>query len=161
LRDERDRREVPRGVVRTLRRELGRNGKGPGKAEEQRVAVGRAVRNELGADEARRAGAVIDDDLLPQRLTEPLRHHARDYVDGTSRRRRREHAYRPAGVARVGRGLRRGERACAHHCEPCNFHKQAYQRSLLVGGSGGRRRPLFVGVKYTIGAAPKPLPNEC
>ena len=36
--------------------------------EQQRVAVGRRLRDELRADVAARAGAVVDDDLLPEAL---------------------------------------------------------------------------------------------
>ena len=74
----------------------------PGKTEQERVAVGCRGRDELGADQARGARAIVDDDLLAEHFAEALRDDARHHVDRTARGRRRDHADRPVGIIRVG-----------------------------------------------------------
>ena len=91
-RDHRDRREVFQRVVAQLRIESRVHGERADVAEEQRVAVGRAARDELGADLARRAAAVVDDDLLRPHFAELLRDDAAHEVGGARRRERDDDA---------------------------------------------------------------------
>jgi hypothetical protein len=47
-----------------------------GRGEEKRVAVGCRSRDGLGGEIGARAGPVLDNELLPETLREPLRHQA-------------------------------------------------------------------------------------
>src|SRR5262249_44612808 len=64
------------------------------RAEEQRVAVGRRARSELGRDIAARAGPVVDDDLLPPFVGKALTDDAREDVRAAPRRVGHQHAQR-------------------------------------------------------------------
>ena len=75
---------------------------------EERVAVGRRLRRELGADRAAGAAAVVDDDLLAEALAHLRRDAARDDVDRAAGRERHDETDGFAGV--VGRSLRLGSR---------------------------------------------------
>jgi hypothetical protein len=69
-RDQRDRHEALHRIERELPAER-RVGAERGRREEQRVAVRRALRDELGADVAGRAGTVVGDDADLPALAEP------------------------------------------------------------------------------------------
>ena len=71
-REARDRREVAHRVERQLlvQARIDRERRGD---HEQRVAVGRRFRDDLGAVEAARAGTVVDDDRLAERVAQALR----------------------------------------------------------------------------------------
>ena len=55
-----------------------------GGAEQQRVAVGRRLRDVGGADQAARAAAILDDHRLAEQFAEPRRDHAGDHVDAAA-----------------------------------------------------------------------------
>jgi hypothetical protein len=65
---------------------------------EQRVAVGRGLRGQLGGKDAGRAGAVIHDELLFQVIREPLAEKPREEVGRAPWRRRRQEAHRARRV---------------------------------------------------------------
>src|SRR5207245_1318641 len=83
--------------------------------DEQRVAVGRRLRHDLRADDAVRAGLVLDDEGLAELLLELRADHAR-YGVRTTGRRGDHHAHR---LARIALRLRSGRRhACEGKCKP-------------------------------------------
>jgi hypothetical protein len=60
----------------------------PGRAEEERIAVGLRRRDRLGADRsAGSAGAVLDHEWLPERRAEPICDEAGDNVNPAGRER--------------------------------------------------------------------------
>src|SRR6266704_3399548 len=80
--------------------------------DEKGVTVGRGLRRRLGADVAARAGAVVDDELLLERLGERLRELARIEIRAAARRRGHDEPDRPRrpGALRVrGRRQQRQE----------------------------------------------------
>ena len=85
-RHQRDRREIRDRVVRKLRIRAGRDRVGAGRAERQRVAVGRRLGRGVGADRAAGARPVLDDHGLAEPLAQPLRHDAGDDVGRAARR---------------------------------------------------------------------------
>ena len=62
-----DRREILHGIVRRLGLQAGRQ-REVGRREQQRVAIGCGLLHRLRADEARRAGLVLDHDRLAEEL---------------------------------------------------------------------------------------------
>ena len=72
----RDRNEVALGVERQLRVD-GRIDGEADRAEEQRIAVGNGLCGDVGADAAAGAGAIVDDDRLPERLPDRIGEDAR------------------------------------------------------------------------------------
>ncbi len=78
----------------------------------QRVAVGLAARHRLGTDETAAAGAVLDEELLPEGLTQLLREYSRQQVVSAARRIGDHDAHRlrrPIGRWRSGDGKESGE----------------------------------------------------
>src|SRR5439155_20345076 len=82
---ERDRREVLLRVERQrpVQRHVDRVGR---RRDEQRVAVGRALRDEIGADIAAGAGLVLDDDRLSQGFRKTRAQSARGEIRDSARR---------------------------------------------------------------------------
>src|SRR6266853_3676264 len=74
--------------------------------DDQCVAVGRGLRDELRADNAARAGAVLDDEILLQGLAQLLRYQAAQSVGGSARCERNDDAHGLGGPT-----LREGTRA--------------------------------------------------
>src|SRR6516165_1316786 len=103
--DERYRREVLDPVVRKIRVERRADRIGL-RSEQQRVAVWRSFRDDVGA--YRRAGArlVLDDDTLAQPPAESVGDETRRSVDRAAGRKRYHDAHRPRGI---GRRLSEGE----------------------------------------------------
>ena len=58
--------------------------------DEQRVAVGRAFRDDVGADRAARSGAVVDNRSLAEAFSEPHGDEARRDVVAAARRERHD-----------------------------------------------------------------------
>ena len=85
---------------------------------QHRVAVRRAFCDMRRADHAARAGAVLDDHRLPERVGELRRHHARDLVRRPARRRRHHDADDAVGIIRCRLG---GER---RGCEESGCRKE-------------------------------------
>src|SRR6267154_5807220 len=105
---ERDRGEVPLRVERQrpVQRHVDRVGR---RGDEERVAVGRALRDEIGADVAARSGAVLDDDRLPERFAQTGRERPRGEIGDPARRKSDDEPDRLRGVLRE-RGERKKER---------------------------------------------------
>ena len=71
--------------------------------EQERISIGRSLRGRLDADRARRAAAILDHELLAERLTQRIRPRATYDVARPSRRIRNDQL---DGPARPGCGLR-------------------------------------------------------
>jgi hypothetical protein len=81
-----------------------------GRQEHQRVAVRRRARNQLRADVAVAAPAVVDHELLAEPLAELDRDQAAEDVRGSAGRERNDQPHRPRGVGlRCSRGGERRE----------------------------------------------------
>jgi hypothetical protein len=104
--DQPDRREVLARIEAGIGVEARVDGNGSGVAEEQRVAVGRALDEGARADEAGAAGAVVDHDLLAEFARELLRDDARHGVDAAAGRVRHDKGDGAGGII-----LREGETA--------------------------------------------------
>src|SRR5262249_38244367 len=85
-RDQPDRREVLARIEAGIGVEARIDGDRSSMAEEQRIAVGRALDEGASADEAGAAGAVVHHDLLPERACKLLRDDARHGVDAAAGR---------------------------------------------------------------------------
>jgi len=84
-----------------------------GEREKQRVAVGRALRHVIGADDAGARRAVLDHEALPEALAQMLRQDARDQVGSTAGRERHHDAHSPCGVfLGAERGAHRQKNDC-------------------------------------------------
>jgi hypothetical protein len=92
-----DRHQVFDGIVGQLF-EHGRADGERGIAEEQRVAIRRRLRHDIGGDIATCTGAIVDDGLLAQRGTEPLRGDAGDQVTATAGGKRQDNPDLPSRV---------------------------------------------------------------
>src|SRR5262245_10506073 len=66
--------------------------------EQQRVAVGRGFGGDLGAQAAAGAGAVVDDDLLAERFSQPLADQAGEHVGAAAGRVGHDHADGSIGI---------------------------------------------------------------
>ena len=80
---------------------------GPDRAHQQRVAVGRGVRDQLGPDGAAGAALVLDDDGLPEARLQPLRNQPGGGVGCAARGKRHHELDRPLGIALRLDGVRR------------------------------------------------------
>ena len=72
--------------------------------QQQRVAVGRGLGNDVGADHRAAAGLVVDDEALAQRLLQPLREKAGVVVGRAAGGEGHDDADRPVGIALGQRG---------------------------------------------------------
>ena len=105
--EQRDRRKrLQRVVGQLVERRIDRMRDGD---DQQRVAVGRRLRHQLGADDAAGAGLVLDDELLAEPLAELRADDARQDVVEPARRERHDHPHRPVRIV-VLRGGRREQR---------------------------------------------------
>src|SRR5205823_13907403 len=95
---ETDRREILDWIVRELRIERGIDPVRRRRTEEQRVAIRRRLRNELGADRSGRTGAVVDDNRLSETVGELLTDRTRDQIERTARG---EGRYQADGLCRI------------------------------------------------------------
>ncbi len=92
-----DRRELALRVVsRLLQKRIDRHR--PARRCEQRVAVGRRLRRDVGSYHAAGARPVVDHDLLAEHVGHFLRHHAADQIGRLARRPRHYHAQRAVGI---------------------------------------------------------------
>ena len=94
--------EVAQGVVRQLLQVRGRHERR--RVDRKGVAVGRALREQVGADRAARAPAVVDHHRLPPLLGELAPEHPADDVERAARRERHDQPHRS------GRKIRRKHR---------------------------------------------------
>ena len=102
LRGQCNRREVLDRIVRYLLVEHGIE-RQRARRHQEGVAVVRRARDALDTDHVAGAGAVLDEELLLERLGEMIRHHARDDVGAAGGRRGHDDAH---GPVRPGLGLR-------------------------------------------------------
>src|SRR6185503_1185629 len=107
---ERDQAEVLQVVVRQLGVQAGGN-RLVDAVGEDRVPVGGRARRDLGADDAARAGAVVDDQRLPPDLAEALREEAPDDVGGAAGAERQDE---PPGLVGIGLRRARERRRCGY-----------------------------------------------
>src|SRR5262249_61283200 len=105
-------------------------------ALQQRVAVVRRVRNQIGGDVAAGAAAVLDDELLTELLAERLREHARGDVAGGAGGKTDDDAHRPRRVA-LRLGDRRGERGNAGYELQKSTARKCHGVSLPERGHDG------------------------
>ena len=124
LADQRHRRKARDAVVGHGLVEILVGDGGADRAQQQRVAVGRRLGHQLGADIAAGTGLVVDDHLLAPRLGEVLRHDAAQQVGRSGRRERHHHADLLVGIGRLRPAMARQQRcnkraghrsATAHH----------------------------------------------
>jgi hypothetical protein len=122
--DARDRREIAAELEAALRVHEVHDRLAADRPDEQRVAVGRALRRRVRADHRAGAGLVLDDDRLPEPRRELLPERARDDVDPAARRERHDEAQRlrrvglRRGWQRGGKQRRDGEEADDHERGP-------------------------------------------
>ena len=100
-----DRREIPGRIERQRRVERRVDRQRAGVGREQRVAVGRRLRDRLGRDVAAGARLALDDERLAERLGKLLGDEARRGVARPARREADQHAHR---LRRPGLGRGRG-----------------------------------------------------
>src|SRR5208283_2373879 len=96
--DQADRHEVLFDVKRKMFVEL-RVDRVRGKREQDRIAVWRRLRDQIGAQDAGGTATVVDDDGLPQQRGKWLGYDARDNVGTAAGRIGNDEANRPIGVA--------------------------------------------------------------
>src|SRR5262245_45260803 len=97
--DVRDGREVPHRIERQLRIGAWIDGDRAGRRRDQRIAIGLGFGAYFGADHARRAGAIVDDETLFQALAHLLEQRAHDDIETAPWRKRIDDPYRPGGIA--------------------------------------------------------------
>ena len=129
LRDQRHRHEVLLRVVRDLRVQARVDRVRAHRAHQQRVAVAGRLGDEVRADAAARAGAVVDDDRLAPRLLQLLRDAAAHDVERPAGRERHHEADRLGRIGLRG-GRRRADRA----------RRRQRQQQALHESSGRKER---------------------
>jgi len=110
--DRRDRHEIPHQDKRLVGNErfVGRVRVGH---REQRVAVGRGLRDSIAADDGAGAGAILDDEGLLERLGKVLRQHAGIDVGRPARTKRHDDLHGMGGI--ILRKRRRGRNGTAQN----------------------------------------------
>ena len=108
-----DRDEILRRIVRQLAIEIGIDGEGVLRGQQQRVAIGRRPCDRRRSDLIVGAALVLDHNRLAPFLGQPLRHGARDHVGRSARRQGHDDGDR---LGRIGLGMR-GGREQADTCE--------------------------------------------
>ena len=139
-RDARHRSEIAHEIVLEVRIEAHADRIGDGH-QEQRIAVGRRFRRDLGPDGRSGAAAIVDDDLLPERFGELRRHDARHRVGAAAGRERDDEADR---LHRVGLGVRGRRHACPSRDRDRAKHFECVHRSVPPPVfQAGLERPMF------------------
>jgi hypothetical protein len=92
-----DRREILRDVIRRHLVDGNREREAAGRIQ-QRIAVGRRSDDRLGPDDTGCAGAVLDHELLPEALAQPLGDEARHHVHAAAGRYRNNDPDRTLGI---------------------------------------------------------------
>ena len=127
--DRRDRHEVAHQLERLVRDQRFVDGVRV-RHQQQRVAVGRALGDRVGADDRAGAGAVVDDHVLPQRLLQPLCDDAAEDIGRAAGCERHDDADRASRVVlRVGG--ERGQRQKSATQRGC-------RRTATRAANGGR-----------------------
>ena len=119
-------------------------------AEQQRVAVGRGLRDRLRADVAARARPVLDDHRLAEARAERLGHHARAVVGDAARRERHDRCAAASAASPARSRWRRRSIKSGRERGQSNFHEtnsaRACNRKIAL-------TPFRVELRY----APLPL----
>ena len=137
--DGRDRLEVLDRVERKLRIEARVDRLRARIGHEQRVAVGRGLRDRVGADDAARAGAILDHDGLAPLLAQQLPDLAREHVGRAARRLRDDQLDDLRRERLRCCGCRRQAGAAKRQCERSQPHSSKHSRILpRVSGSLAR-----------------------
>ena len=140
----RDRRELGQGVVHRLLAEDLAVDVRAAVAVQERVAVGRRLRDAVAAHHAAGAADVLDDHLLPEIFRQPRRHDARGGVDRTAggeRHHQRHRTRRPLLRQRGGRQQSTGERRARPGRRDLCFLQAC---RLPSGGPSSRERRIAV-----------------
>ena len=128
VREQRDRIQIPLGIIAEIVVERPVGGHRTGRAHHQRVAVGRCLRPRVGADIAACPRPVIDDEGLPDGPRHPLEQDAHDHVaraaarkgnddlDGSGRVGLRRCRPWRSKDSDCGRGHVQKARTCHGHC---------------------------------------------
>ncbi len=128
-RDGRDRGEILQRVERHLGVEVRIDRDQAVLAEEQRVAVGRRLRDHVAGDVAVGAGMVLDHDRLVEKLGEFLSDHARDDVGGAAGRDRHDELDRARGILRERRSGRQRKEARRKEARQFRRHGASFRIS--------------------------------
>ena len=119
----------------------------PGGAEQERVAVGRALGDALGRHVAARAGYVLDHNRLAPGFGKLVADHPRNDVGGTAGHKADQDAERLVGIAllrkRVAYRQQRRQRSRdtdgLHRCSPVVSTDQAAEKSATAAPAAGRK----------------------
>ena len=136
--DQPDRREVLARIEAGIGIEARIDGDRAGMAEEQGVAVRRALDEGPGADQAGAAGAVVHHDLLTQRDRKLFRHDAGHGVDAAARRIGHDQRDGPGGIV-LGEGA--GTNTKSDRSHGCSLQKICATLPSPFLFSWTRRRP--------------------
>jgi hypothetical protein len=132
-----DRREIFCGIVSKILQHRDTGGLGGVGSHQQRVTVRTSARDLLGADRAKRAGAVLDHDRLPKSLLQMLAEHARDLVGSCTGRKRHDDFYLTLRVIAGGKGSmqrRNPGQDKAGENDRSQLHRQFLQELEISGG---------------------------
>ena len=132
--DHRDRLEVVDRVVGQLGAERRRHAMRARGDQADRVAVRRGLGDDIDAEIAAGAGAVLDDELLAELGREFLRHQAADDVGGGAGRERHHDAHRLVRIARP---------RCANDGEAASSASRVNASGDRVHGASSRARPVM------------------
>ena len=152
--DEADRREVLARIVARTGVEAGIDRRRAGMRHGDRVAVRRGLGGDAHPEHARRAAAVVDDDLLAETGAELVGDDARNRVDAAARRERHDHGDRPRRILVLRRRALQGWRGKAQN-DGGDKRSSALHAGLLLPPDDRRRHPgLFI-------ADASPPPGRC
>ena len=114
--------------------------------QQQRVAVGRLLRDILPCDQAAGAGPVVDDHLLADGLADRRRDQARDQIVRTAGRRADDQPHRLCGKTLCERDQRRSERAGGKRSEKFATFVHSITFSAVIRSDCGILRPNALAV---------------
>ncbi len=134
--DDADRVEVLARIVAEVLHEAGRRPDRRAGHHQQRVAVGRGLRDRAGRDRAAGAAAVVDDDLLAEDFAHLVGDAARRGAGAAAGRERNHQGDRPRGIALRGR-------------------RPGCSKQADCAGEGGYRPTAHRGVSMLLGRAPE------
>ncbi|CFL81700.1 Uncharacterised protein [Bordetella pertussis] len=133
-----DRREVAPGVVGQVLVQAGVDRRHALVDQDQRVAVRRGLRGRLHADDAARAGFVLDDDRLAQLVRQAAGHQARQRVGQPAHRDGGDQPHRPFRIG-GGAGRRGAQRQARQQGPQCILAVHDCVSSLCPGRAALRR----------------------
>jgi hypothetical protein len=90
---------------------------------QQRVAVGRGLRDDLGADDGVGARPVVDDDLLAQIFAHLLADEAAEEIGGAARRERNDERDLARRIGLGGRCRNEKRQQCHRAGKPSGIHR--------------------------------------